>query len=174
MKHGTSSIALLVIAFLSVSAAPIDIRDDTEVTETGSWEYGAPEENIEAPAENTELQAVAGEPSVFDERAVLPHECAPLPGTTIVGVPAPVAPRPTTTTVLGVAPAAPRPTTTTILGAPAPVIAPRPMPVPVPVPAPAPAPVPVPVPVAVPHHDDDDATKAVPKVVERMPLIKMD
>ncbi|KAK7728430.1 hypothetical protein SLS63_006659 [Diaporthe eres] len=136
MKHGSSSIALFVIAFLSVSAAPIEeilpafekeplervpllvrdddlsIRDDTEVTETGSWEYGAPEETIEAPAENTELQAIAGEPSQFDERAVLPHECAPVA---------------------------------------------------------------VPVPVAVPHHDDDDdATKAVPKVVERMPLIKMD
>ncbi|KAK7712518.1 hypothetical protein SLS64_004902 [Diaporthe eres] len=159
MKHGSSSIALFVIAFLSVSAAPIEeilpafekeplervpllvrdddlsIRDDTEVTETGSWEYGAPEETIEAPAENTELQAIAGEPSQFDERAVLPHECAPAP------------------------------------------LEPRPMPIPVPVPAPAPAPAPVavPVPVAVPHHDDDDdATKAVPKVVERMPLIKMD
>lgn len=121
----------------------------------------------------------------------LPAPVVPRPTTTIVGVPAPVAPRPTTTIIMG-APApviAPRPMTT-IVGVPpavapamptttvvVPAPAPRPItvPVPAPVPAPAPVPMPVPVPVAVPRRgdDDDDATKAVPKVVERMPLLKL-
>lgn len=231
-------------ATLLVRDDDLSIRDDTEVNETGSLEYGAPEETVESPAESMELVGYQGEASQFEERAVLPHECgacvgpvphmlearhhrarvcvpapaAPLPGTTVVavpaaprptttivmGAPAPVAPRPTTTTVVGVAPAAPRPTTTIIMGAPAPVaprpmtttiimpaaaptttvvapvpapVEPRPIPVPVPVPAPAPAPAPVPVPVPVPvpaHHDDDEVNKAVPKVVERMPLLKLE
>lgn len=218
-------------AVLLVRDDDLSIRDDTEVNDTGSLEYAAPEETVESPVENMELVGYQGEPSQFAERAVLPHECgacvgpvphmrearhhrarvcvpapaAPLPGTTVV-MPAPVAPRPTTTIVGVPAPVAPRPMTTTIimpaaaptlttvLGAPPPAVVPamptttvvapvpapvepRPMPVPIPVPAPAPAPAPMPVPVPVPvpgHHEDDDATKAVPKVVERMPLLKVD
>lgn len=118
---------------------------------------------------------VAPRPTTTTVLGVVP--AAPRPTTTIVmGAPAPViAPRPMTT-IVGVPPAvAPAmPTTTVVVPAPAPRPITVPVPVPAPVPAPAPVPMPVPVPVPVPRHgDDDDATKAVPKVVERMPLLKL-